>query len=79
MSLLPVFAPDDPRLAARFDRSTTFAREVEDAVHAIVADVRARGDAAVAELTARFDGTAPSGRQLRGRARRVASPGRDRT
>jgi histidinol dehydrogenase len=59
MSLLPVFAPDDPRLAARFDRSTTFAREVEDAVHAIVADVRARGDAAVAELTARFDGRHP--------------------
>lgn len=30
--------------------------DVDDAVAAIIADVRARGDAAVIELTARFDG-----------------------
>ena len=59
MSLLPVFEHDDPALAPRFDRSTTFAREVEDAVHAIIADVRARGDVAVAEYTQRFDRRAP--------------------
>lgn len=59
MSLLPVFEHDDPALAPRFDRSTTFAREVEDAVHAIVTDVRARGDAAVADYTQRFDHRAP--------------------
>ena len=59
MSLLPVFEHDDPALAPRFDRSTTFAREVEDAVHAIVADVRTRGDAAVRAYTERFDGRGP--------------------
>ena len=59
MPLLPVFEHDDPALTPRFDRSTTFAREVEDAVHAIVADVRARGDAAVADYTQRFDHRAP--------------------
>ena len=31
-------------------------REVAETVTAIIADVRARGDAAVLELTARFDG-----------------------
>ncbi|MFZ1727424.1 MAG: histidinol dehydrogenase, partial [Albidovulum sp.] len=31
------------------------APDVDDAVAAIIADVRARGDAAVRELTARFD------------------------
>jgi histidinol dehydrogenase len=59
MSLLPVFEHDDPALAPRFDRSTTFAREVEDAVHAIVADVRTRGDEAVRAYTERFDGRGP--------------------
>ncbi len=36
-------APDDPT-------------GPQDAVHAIIADVRSRGDVAVRELTARFDG-----------------------
>ena len=31
------------------------AQDVDDAVAAIIADVRARGDAALIELTARFD------------------------
>ncbi len=59
MSLLPVFAPDDPALAPRFDRSTTFAREVEDAVHAIVDDVRVHGDVAVRRYTELHDGRSP--------------------
>jgi histidinol dehydrogenase len=59
MSLLPVFEHDDPALAPRFDRSTSFAREVEAQVHAIVDDVRARGDAAVRDYTHRFDGREP--------------------
>ncbi|MBK9035302.1 MAG: histidinol dehydrogenase [Myxococcales bacterium] len=59
MSLLPVFEHDDPALAPRFDRSTTFPREVEDAVHAIIDDVRARGDAAVQAATERFDHRSP--------------------
>ncbi|MEZ4398646.1 MAG: histidinol dehydrogenase [Kofleriaceae bacterium] len=59
MSLLPVFEPDDPALALRFDRSTTFPRDVEDAVAAIVADVRARGDLAVRAYTERFDHRLP--------------------
>ena len=59
MSLLPVFAPDDPALAPRFDRSTTFAREVEDAVRAIVDDVRVHGDVAVRRYTELHDGRSP--------------------
>jgi len=59
MSLLPVFAPDDPALAPRLDRSTTFGRDVEVAVHAIVDDVRTRGDAALRHYTELHDQRAP--------------------
>ena len=63
MSLLRRVRPADPAdagaLAAVLDRSTTSSPEVEAAVHAIVDDVRARGDAAVRELTERFDRRAP--------------------
>ncbi|MEM8823303.1 MAG: histidinol dehydrogenase [Pseudomonadota bacterium] len=49
----------DPDFDARFDALLTMKREdapdVDDAVAGIIADVRARGDAAVIELTARFD------------------------
>lgn len=49
----------DPDFAARFARFLADKREaetdVEDAVRAIVSDVRRRGDAALIELTARFD------------------------
>jgi histidinol dehydrogenase len=41
------------------DRSTTTSVEVEDAVRAILADVRRRGDDAVRELTERFDKRSP--------------------
>ena len=45
--------------AALLDRSTRMAAGVDDAVAAIVADVRARRDAAVAEYTRRFDRREP--------------------
>lgn len=59
MSLLPVFDPDDPALAPRFDRSTTFAPEVEAAVAAIVAHVRTDGDRAVRRYTEEHDRRSP--------------------
>jgi histidinol dehydrogenase len=59
MSLLRVMSPGDAGFAALLDRSTTFAPEVETAVHAIVEDVRVRGDAAVEEYTRRFDRREP--------------------
>jgi histidinol dehydrogenase len=43
------------RFAAFLDTKRETAEDVEQAVRAIVADVRARGDAALAELTRRFD------------------------
>jgi histidinol dehydrogenase len=49
----------DPGFDARFDALLHMKREdapdVDDAVAAIITDVRARGDAALVELTARFD------------------------
>jgi histidinol dehydrogenase len=63
MPFLRSVRPADPKdaaaLAALLDRSTTHAAEVEDAVRAIVSDVRTRGDGAVRELTERFDRRAP--------------------
>ncbi|HMG23649.1 MAG TPA: histidinol dehydrogenase [Kofleriaceae bacterium] len=44
-----------PEVAALLDRSTRMAEGVDDAVAAILADVRARRDAAVADYTRRFD------------------------
>jgi histidinol dehydrogenase len=44
---------------ALLDRSTRFDDGVDDAVTAIIADVRARGDDAVADYTRRFDGREP--------------------
>jgi histidinol dehydrogenase len=46
-------------LAALLDRSTRMAEGVDDAVAAILADVRTRRDAAVAEYTRRFDRREP--------------------
>jgi histidinol dehydrogenase len=45
----------DARFAALLEMKREDAPEVDDAVAAIIADVRARGDAAVIELTERFD------------------------
>ncbi|MPY71995.1 MAG: histidinol dehydrogenase [Alphaproteobacteria bacterium] len=50
---------DEPGFAARFDALVEAGREVDEdvdaAVAAIIADVRARGDAALRDYTARFD------------------------
>ena len=55
-------APDGSAgLAALLDRTTRMAEGVDDAVAAILADVRARRDAAVAEYTRRFDKREPVG------------------
>lgn len=59
MSLLRVLSPGDAGFEALLDRSTTFAAEVETAVHAIVEDVRTRGDAAVRAHTERLDRRSP--------------------
>lgn len=48
-----------PEANALLDRSTRFEDGVDDAVAAILADVRARGDDAVAEYTRRFDKREP--------------------
>src|SRR3954462_10818837 len=48
-----------PEVAALLDRTTRMAEGVDDAVAAILADVRARRDAAVAEYTRRFDKREP--------------------
>jgi histidinol dehydrogenase len=56
MPLLTVKGPLD---AALHDRSTAASVDVEEAVRAIISDVRRRGDAAVRELTVRFDKREP--------------------
>ena len=59
----------DPDFASKFNALLTAKREdspdVDDAVAAIIADVRARGDAAVLELTERFDRLKLTPEQLR--------------
>lgn len=57
---MPQFlSTEDPDFAARFASILTMKREdspdVDDTVAAVIADVRARGDVAVIELTERFD------------------------
>ncbi len=52
-------AVDDPAATALCTRGAALASEVDDAVRAIVLDVQARGDVAVAAYTTRFDGRAP--------------------
>src|SRR5690349_10327374 len=55
----PGDAADAAALTALLDRSTTSSAEVDDAVRAILVDVRRRGDVAVRELTERFDHRSP--------------------
>jgi histidinol dehydrogenase len=57
--LLRQFRAGSPEAAALLDRSTRFEDGVDDAVAAILHDIRARGDEAVAEYTRRFDGREP--------------------
>src|SRR5687767_13617472 len=59
MALLRTVQPGDLAAAALLDRSTSGAAEVEDAVRAILAEVRRDGDRAVRALTERFDGRSP--------------------
>ena len=47
-------------LAGILDRMTGTPDEVDDAVRAIIRDVRSRGDAALAEYTRKFDGFDPA-------------------
>ncbi len=53
-------APDfEAAVAALCDRTASSSPEVDAKVRDIIADVRARGDAAVRELTEKFDGRSP--------------------
>ncbi len=52
---------DGGPIAARLPRPEAASEGPVDAVRAIIAAVRQRGDAALRELTERFDGTAPAG------------------
>jgi histidinol dehydrogenase len=55
-TFLDAAAPDfEARFAALMGQKREEAEDVDQAVAAIISDVRARGDAAVIELTARFD------------------------
>lgn len=56
MRLLRHTDADYPAVCAALDRRAAPAESVRETVSAIIADVRARGDAAVLELTARFGG-----------------------
>jgi len=58
-SLLRLLPATSPEAAALLERSTRMADGVDDTVAAIVADVRARRDAAVADYTRRFDHREP--------------------
>jgi histidinol dehydrogenase len=57
--LLRQMRAGSPEAAALLDRSTRFEDGVDDAVAAILHDIRARGDEAVAEYTRRFDQREP--------------------
>lgn len=59
--MIPIveYADRHKRLDAVLSRSASFSDEVDAAVRAILAAVRARGDAAVLELSERFDGVRP--------------------
>jgi len=59
VTLLATWQAGSPEASALLVRTTRMASGVDDSVAAILADVRARGDAAVAEYTRRFDDRAP--------------------
>jgi histidinol dehydrogenase len=58
-NLLRRLAATSPEALTVLERSTRMAAGVDDAVAAILAEVRARGDAAVADYTRRFDHREP--------------------
>src|SRR4051812_39446678 len=59
MTVLRILSPSDPDYAARLralaTRVSALPEAVEASARAVVLDVRARGDAAVREYTARFE------------------------
>jgi histidinol dehydrogenase len=55
---------DFPRRLSELAASSLFDPEIETSARSILADVRARGDAAILELTARFDGARLTADQL---------------
>ncbi len=69
-ALLPLvpYASRRDRLAAVLDRRAVFDGAVEQSVRAILADVRERGDAALLDLTERFDGVRPDALAVPGEA-----------
>ncbi|HSD90586.1 MAG TPA: histidinol dehydrogenase [Kofleriaceae bacterium] len=71
--LLRQLRAGSPEAAALLDRSTRFEDGVDDAVAAILHDVRARGDEAVAEYTRRFDQREPPYEVTRARWDELAS------
>jgi histidinol dehydrogenase len=58
--MLRTVSATSPEAAALLDRTTRMAEGVDDRAAAIIADVRARRDAAVADYTRRFDRREPS-------------------
>lgn len=56
MRLIDYATPDASAQLAEFCRGALVPREISEAVSAILADVRARGDAAVCDYAAKFDG-----------------------
>ena len=64
--MIPIveYAEREARLGAVLSRSASFDPEVEAAAQAIVAQVQARGDEAVLDLTERFDGVRPEPLQV---------------
>ncbi len=66
MNRLDTRAPGfEAGFAALLDQARETTARVDGAVAAIIAEVRARGDAALLDLTARFDGHAPAAAALR--------------
>src|SRR5664279_4312261 len=76
--ILRQLAIGSPEATAMLDRTTRFDDGVDDAVAKILADVRVRGDEAVAEYTRRFDKREPPYEVGRARwdelAAKVAAP-----
>lgn len=58
--MLPLLRAGSPEANALLDRTTRMAGDVDEKVAAILADVRVRGDVAVAEYTRTFDAREPT-------------------
>src|SRR5690606_17096207 len=65
-------------LGRLYDRSSVFDHSIQDAVREIIEAVRVRGDAAVFELTVRFDGVRPSAIRVQRDRAAAALEGLDR-